>query len=177
MKANKKGQQGLDKFIISAVVIGIILVIGIFISASLQDNLREAASESVTNETLTTVTETGEYLTASTRNDVVCTIVTVTNTTSGTVISSGNYTQTNCNLAFTGADTQFNNTNWNVTYTDTYSAETSSSNASGALVISLSSGSAWITILIVVGFATIVLGMLTRGLGKQSTEIESAYTY
>ena len=49
-------------------------------------------------------------------------------------------------------------------------------NAANDLVTALSGGSAWITILVVVGFATIVLGMLTSGLGK-SAEQESAFTY
>ena len=41
----------------------------------------------------------------------------------------------------------------------------------------LSGGSAWITILVVVGFATIVLGMLTQGLGRKEEELESGFVY
>ncbi len=167
--------QSMEKFIIAVIVIGIILVMGIFISASIQDATRESTSSSVSNETLTTVTEIGEYLTPYTYNDVVCTIGIVTNA-SGVIITSGNYTQTNCNLAFTGATTDFNNTDWNVTYTYTYSADTNTSAAAGDLVTALSGGSAWITIIIVVGFATIVLGMLTQGLGKRP-EIKGEYVY
>ncbi len=65
---------------------------------------------------------------------------------------------------------------YGLTYAYTYNADSATSNASGDLVTSLSGGSAWITILIVVGFATIVLGMLTSGLGK-SAEQESTFTY
>jgi len=39
-------------------------------------------------------------------------------------------------------------------------------NASNSLVTALAGGSAWITILVVVGFAVIVLGMLSEGLGR-----------
>ena len=39
-------------------------------------------------------------------------------------------------------------------------------NAANDLVTALSGGTAWITILVVVGFAVIVLGMLTSGLGR-----------
>ena len=46
---------------------------------------------------------------------------------------------------------------------------TIASNAAGTLVTALSGGSAWITILVVVGFAVIVLGMLTSGLGRAGT--------
>jgi len=156
--------QSMEKFIIAVVVIGVLLVMGIFISSSIQDATRESASSSVSNETLTTVTESGEYLTAYSLNDVVCT----TNASGGEIISSGNYTQTNCLIAFKGATTGYNNTDWNVTYTYTYSADTNTSVAAGDLVTALSGGSAWVTILIVVGFATIVLGML---------EIEGGYVY
>ena len=41
-------------------------------------------------------------------------------------------------------------------------------NAANDLVTALSGGTAWITILVVVGFATIVLGMLTSGLGRSA---------
>lgn len=73
----------------------------------------------VTNETLTTVTESGEDLTYSTSNDVTCTIVIVTNATGGETIASGNYTQSNCNLV-SAAGSGYNNTNWNVSYTANY---------------------------------------------------------
>lgn len=39
-------------------------------------------------------------------------------------------------------------------------------NAANDLVTALAGGTAWITILVVVGFAVIVLGMLTSGLGR-----------
>ena len=48
----------------------------------------------------------------------------------------------------------------------TASETTIASNAAGTLVTALAGGSAWITILVVVGFAVIVLGMLTTGLGR-----------
>ena len=44
-------------------------------------------------------------------------------------------------------------------------------NASNDLVTALSSGTAWITILVVVGFAVIVLGMLSEGLGRAATGV------
>ncbi len=49
-------------------------------------------------------------------------------------------------------------------------------NAANNLVISLSSGTSWIAILVVVGFATIVLGMLSMGLG-QAVEDPSYQVY
>lgn len=49
---------------------------------------------------------------------------------------------------------------------------TVASNAAGTLVTALAGGSAWITILVVVGFAVIVLGMLTSGLGRAGAGTE-----
>lgn len=53
--------------------------------------------------------------------------------------------------------------------------DTAASNASGSLVTALSGGSAWITILVVVGFAVIVLGMLSEGLGKAASGVGPVY--
>lgn len=50
----------------------------------------------------------------------------------------------------------------------TFIAGTAAANAAAATVVSLSGGTPWITILVVVGFAVIVLGMLTSGFGEAS---------
>lgn len=51
---------------------------------------------------------------------------------------------------------------------DQMTTDSAEANAAGDLVTALAGGSAWITILVVVGFATIVLSMLTSGLGNSS---------
>lgn len=48
-------------------------------------------------------------------------------------------------------------------------------NASNDLVTALSGGTAWITILVVVGFAVIVLGLLTSGLGRSTSGAGPVY--
>ena len=55
---------------------------------------------------------------------------------------------------------------------DAVNGTTIASNAAGTLVTALAGGSAWITILVVVGFAVIVLGMLTSGLGRAGAGTE-----
>jgi hypothetical protein len=77
------------------------------------------SSGSAVNETLTSVTQSGKSLSVAGYNSVLCTITAVFNATSSTVITSGNYTQTNCNLASSGTNF-FNNTNWAVSYSYTY---------------------------------------------------------
>jgi hypothetical protein len=52
------------------------------------------------------------------------------------------------------------------TIQSTFVASTAAANAAGDIVVALSSGTPWITILVVVGFAVIVLGMLTSGFGR-----------
>ena len=43
-------------------------------------------------------------------------------------------------------------------------------NASASVVTALATGTSWISILVVVGFATIILTMLTSGLGAAASE-------
>ncbi len=52
------------------------------------------------------------------------------------------------------------------TIAGTMTAGSAARNSSNDLVTALAGGSAWITILVVVGFAVIVLGMLSEGLGR-----------
>ena len=175
-------QTSMQKFIIAIVLVGVTLVIGIFIAATIQDATRSTnTAGSIGNETLTTVSNiTAETVANAGLNDFAMTIGIVTNATDGVVISAGNYTATVSGTIIAtdaGAISTFNNTNWNVSYTYIYSGDTNTSTAAGELVTALSGGSAWITILVVVGFATIVLGMLTQGLSKKEQEMESGYVY
>ena len=48
-------------------------------------------------------------------------------------------------------------------------------NAATDVVTALSGGTAWITILVVVGFAVIVLGLLGEGLGRAATGVGPVY--
>jgi hypothetical protein len=54
-------------------------------------------------------------------------------------------------------------------------AATNASNAAGSVVTALSTGTSWISILVVVGFATIILTMLTSGLGNAANETGTPY--
>jgi len=99
----------LQSFIISVVIVGVSLVIGIYITSSI-----------------------------------------------GTTICSGadfNATAGNCM-----------NANLNASYL-----------AAGNVTTALSTGTSWISILVVVGFATIILTMLTSGLGATAAESGTPY--
>lgn len=59
---------------------------------------------------------------------------------------------------------------------DQMDANSAEANAANDLVTALAGGSAWITILVVVGFAIIVLNILTSGfIGKDNKEQKYAY--
>lgn len=61
------------------------------------------------------------------------------------------------------------------TIAGTMDTGSASQNAANDLVTALSGGSAWITILVVVGFAVIVLGMLSEGLGRAASGVGPVY--
>jgi hypothetical protein len=54
-------------------------------------------------------------------------------------------------------------------------AGSSAQNAAQAVVVALATGTSWISILVVVGFATIILTMLTSGLGSAAAEAGTPY--
>jgi len=159
--------QDMKSFILAIILIGLTLVFGIFIVSTMQGNFRATnTAGSVTNESVTGLAVAGDNLAKYTLLDVVCTITAVMNSSDNvSILTSGNWTGNNCNLTGIAAS-PFLTYNVKATYTYTYTADTQSSNASGDVTDALSSGTAWITILIVVGFAVIVLGMLSEGLGR-----------
>ena len=178
--------QDMKGFILAILVIGLTLVFGIYLADTMHTNfLATGTTGSVTNETLTAVNETGVTLNASLLSDGSCSAITeCINNSAGSyaTIPAANYTLTGCSIAYSGIEDTFgfNDTSWICSYTYTYTAETDSSTASGSLVTSLSGGSSWITILIVVGFAVIVLGMLSEGLGNAARGVGGMapqYTY
>lgn len=160
--------QNLNKFIIGIIIVGITLVLGIYVAATMQTTLRAPnTAGSAINESVDFTTGLSQTLAASSLRDGACgTITQIWNGTSGGPggINSGNYTQSGCTITNTTA--VYTVAPWLITYPYSYTADTISSNASGSLVTSLNSGTAWITIIVVVGFAVIVLGMLTSGLGR-----------
>jgi len=172
-------QQDLGKFILTMLVVSITLVMGIYIAAIMQTTLRTTGtSVSVVNESIAVPSTAGVTLAGGAALDGACGTVVLLNGTSGVPIAAANYTQTDCVLTnSTGEFVEYDTIT--ATYAYTYTAETNSSTASGNLVTSLASGSGWITILIVIGFALIVLGMLSEGLGKAASKNrqESAFAY
>jgi len=163
-------EKNINKVILGIVIVGLVLVISIYIVAQMGTVMRDDVTLTGTNanETLVKVNDsvTQSFAILSTQSAARCTVSEVYNASDGVVILSGNYTQpTTCQIK--SATATFNNTNWNVTYSYAYdtTAATGASNASDDVVSALSSGTPWLTILLVVAFAVVVLGMLIGGLG------------
>jgi len=162
-KINKKGQTvaGLQGVIWTIVIIGILLVVGLIVLDKMEEaSWVSTAGPGGTAESLTTVTETGEDFTDATLRNVVCTLTAVVNE-SGTTIAAGNYTQTNCNIAFAaGGDVELNNTNWNVTYTSVYDADTVASLAGNTTIGAVADIPDWLPVIVVVVVAAVILGLV-----------------
>lgn len=92
------------------------LVVGSFFNASIFQDVTN--NDTVTNEVLSAVDNvtTTDFAILTTYPGATCTLGTVTNTTDGVVISSGNYTQPDTCQILAEVDSTFIGVNWNVSY-------------------------------------------------------------
>lgn len=171
--------ENANKLILGIVIISVTLIIAIYIVSTLETSFEVPnTSGSAVNETVTGLTNTtgvGDYLSANSLKDAACSVSIVKNATSGATVPATNYTMTNC-LIKAVSNSYYVGQNVKVTYTYTYTASTNASVAAGDVTTSLDSGTPWITIIVVVGFAVMVLGFLTSGF-KGAAEKAGAPTY
>lgn len=167
LKQNKKAQiSALSSSVLALVVAIIILVLGLVMIQEIRDTpvVAQANSASTVNETLVTVTEAGEILAGSSSPGAVCSVGTVTNSTSGTVIPTTNFTTSNngCTLSFTSGDSLgINNSNWNVTYSHTFGDEAFI--GSNASLVGLGDFADFIPLIVIAIAASIVIGLILVG--------------
>lgn len=165
MKKNKKAQVGsISNSILFLGIAAIVLVLFLVIIQELRDTdvISKAISDTANNETLTTVTEAGEDFANAGLPAVICTISFVTNETGAEVIVAGNYTQTNCNLA-SAAGSEYNNTNWNVSYGFTYGD--TAYTTGNQTVVGLGTFADFWTIIVLAIVAAIVIGIIFGAFG------------
>ena len=169
----------IQQVTLGIMIIGVTLIVAIFIFASMSDNFIETQSKSIINETLTSVTETGENLALSSLRDASCSITQCLNSSDGVLITSGNITATNCNIAFKigATGTNFNNTDWKCSYSTSFTNNTQAGHTSLDLIDSLGTGTAWLSIIITVVFAIVILRFMTAGLNDVNQQTETAPTY
>jgi len=162
---SKKGQvQSIAPSIIALMFAGIVLILGLIVTQSLTDTgiVREANSGSAINETLTTVSEKGEVVSSAARPGFTSfSVAIVTNATDGVLIPSNNYTVSSTGrISFLtpGGNTDFNNTNWNVTYSYKYGGEAYES--SNATVVGLGTFGDFWEIIVLAIVISVVIGLL-----------------
>ena len=162
---NTKREKGVAGLTILMSVIAVLFVIGLLITifalmgSDLQSSVGTDTSTTKLNETLATVTETGERLsTAYGLRDVDCTVSIVVNATSGLTIASGNYTESDCTVYFaTGGTLQYNNTNWNVSYAYTYVANNTATDTLAETTTSIAEASDWFDIIVVITIMVVLI--------------------
>jgi len=161
---NDKGVAGLTlllSIVVMLFVIGLLIMIFALMGNGLEDSVDVSTSVSVVNETLTSVEETGEDLAGSPFKNSACAVTIITNATGNLVISTGNYTATNCNIVFSGeSGSHVNNSNWNVTYTYVYDDIGEAGLIINDTILALGGTIDWFDIFIVIS-AMVVLILLT----------------
>ena len=148
---------------IALVIAAVFLVLGLIILQGIRDSdiVSDANSVTASNETLTTVAETGEDFATVNFCGVTCGSVLATNATSGDVIPSTNYTQANCNVAFSAEASDVlgvNNSDWNVSYAYTYGDE--ACEAGNESIVGLGTFADFWEIIVLAIVITVVIGLL-----------------
>lgn len=169
--------KSMTQLIMGIVLISTMLVVGIYILSTMELAMdADNTAMTIVNETTSrVVNETGAILAGiSARNGACGALTQCVNATDGIIIPAANYTFTaaTCQIRYSGAATAgvLNNTIWKCTYGYTYSADTNASVAANTSVTALGNGTPWLTIIVVVGFAVIVLGLLTGGFRSTSEQ-------
>lgn len=176
----KQDTFNLQRFIITVVIVGVTLVIGLYISDMLNVTLdTPGVATRAVNESLGAV-RTGSAYTVAQASQLGFANMVVTqmlnNSVGSVVIPATNYTYTSAGVVTPVlSNVLYNNTIWRVTYTYTFTNQSAASSAATEVTNALSTGTAWISILVVVGFATVVLSMLTAGLGNTAREAQVPY--
>ena len=170
MFKEKKSAIDLTELAIGVVILGVIVSVG----ATVLINTRNAQVENlptyrIVNETVTTVNQVGDNLGIQ----WVKSVDVVQNATSGTVLTSGNYTSTVNSgngvgtIYATSTSSPFNNTNWNVTYT-VYNISDARYTLPNQAAVGITEYGNWFKILVIVGIAAVVLSLIFMAFGRKS---------
>jgi len=167
-----KAKQGYDVKVIATValvfvVTVFVLVLGGTLLDDVQDSQIETTSTSYANVTMSSVTEVPQTLTyTDTAFFSSISGVTVTNATVGTLVGSANYSvvsgQNGATIVFTGDDTNWNNTNLNVSYTVSYIDADTQFNTTNYGMESLTEFSDWLPTLALIIIAAVIIGVIIR---------------
>ena len=176
----KKGAIDLTELAISIVILGIAVSIGATILTNVRDaRLTDLDSIETVNETLTTVTETGEALVNEWVSGV--TVCNLLNDTGQPDIAAANYTVAidiysgTGTVSFSGADGYgLNNSDWNCTY-NWYNTSRSDWKLPNQASIGLAEYGNWFKIIVIVGVAAVVLGLIFLAFGNKGRGTSVSY--
>ena len=158
-----KGTAGLTillSLIVMLFIIGLIVMIFSLMGSEMKDaTYTQDVSVSVVNESISVPTITGVTLAGGSKRDGTCGTVVLVNGTTGTLISTGNYTQTGCVL--TNKTAEFTSyTTPRATYSYTWDADNTATDVMNDTVGGISGTTDWFSIFIVIS-AMVVLILLT----------------
>jgi len=162
---NRGQVSALSPQIIGLVVAIIILVLGLVIIQELRDTdvVKVGLTTSVVDEDLITVTELGEELAGGSAPAGACSISTIVNATDNVLITSPNYTISNCRVSYNAATgtVKFNNTNWEVNYSYTQGDE--SYVAANTSLVGLGNFSDFVPLIVLAVASSVVIGLIIGG--------------
>lgn len=171
----KKSAVDLTGLAVGIIILGLVVTIG----ASIMTTFRNAQVDSlptyqVANETLTTVTAAGETLT----KPWVAGVITYTNASNGSIINPGNFSLSVDSVMGTSVITSitnsiYNNSNVNVTY-NAYNISDPRYNVADSTLVGLTEFGDWFNILVIIGIAAVILGLIFMVFGNRSSD--SGYT-
>lgn len=166
---SKKGQVNtIAPAVITLTIAAVFLILGLVIIQNIRDTdiVKQANSVQTYNETLTSVTEAGKTVagaSASGFNSFI--VLSITNKTATTIIPTTNYTYTSAGVVkFTGANSIWNNTNWNITYT--YRHGDMVYNDANETLVGLGTFADFWEIIILAVVISVVIGLLILAFGR-----------
>ncbi len=161
----KKGIQLGEAFgaVLALTLVAVLVIVSIYIFSNLQTTMSVAGTTGTAiNESVTSSPSAGlnATLAAGSYTSGACgTITNVYNGTGGNVIALANFTQTNCAVVNASSMVLFNTT-LRFSYPYTYTASTSSSNASGAMITQFATYPVLIGLVGTIIFLALVIGTL-----------------
>ena len=162
------GLGDLYPAVLTIVLIGIIVGIGIFILTE--------TSDAVSNTEITVTNETGinatQGVAVSHASDCGFSDFAVVEANNGSEIGAGNYTIDADLGTITNASAEFQDSLWNVTYTYKGTTDTSTTSYCGVMETTetgIGGFATWIAVIVVVLAAAIVLGIVLSSFGRGSS--------
>lgn len=161
---DKKGNINLLMPAILALTLGaILLVFGLLMLDTLEDNTYESTTGTILNvTTVGAVNYTGSYVTGYNPDylDGCSLTVDAAKLENGTIISSGNYTVSGCIINGSTAISGINNSIWVINGSATYNARTAATNATNETITGLGTFADYYDLLVLAVAIAIIISLL-----------------